>query len=60
VVITVFNNLDKQIIPGEITLTDVNTASVDLNAFRTLTGTWHAGAYLGGSGSGGGISSIII
>lgn len=40
VVVQVFNNLKQYVIPDLITLTNNNTASIDLSSFTPITGTW--------------------
>lgn len=39
--VVVLDNSKKKILPSEITVTGVNTLTVDLLAFGTLTGTWN-------------------
>lgn len=41
VIVAVYDNNDKQIIPDEVTLSNTNLLYVDLTSFRTLTGTWN-------------------
>jgi len=41
VVVSVYNNLDKQVIPDEVNLIDSDTLTVDLSGFyKGMVGTW--------------------
>jgi len=39
--VNIFDGSDKMIIPNEVTIIDLNTASVDLNGYGTIAGTWN-------------------
>lgn len=41
VVIQVYDNNDKMIIPDEVTLSSTSALTVDLTSYSTLTGTWN-------------------
>jgi hypothetical protein len=41
VLVQVYNNSDKMIIPDNITLTNTNSLSIDLGSFGTIAGTWN-------------------
>lgn len=41
VVVSVYDNTDKQIIPSEVTTVNANSLQVDLSGFVPITGTWH-------------------
>jgi len=41
VVVQIYNNEDKMIIPDDIELVNANSLYVDLSGFGTLTGTWN-------------------
>lgn len=47
-VVSVFDNSGKQVTPDEVTSTGVNTCTVDLSSYGTLTGTYNA-VVVGGS-----------
>lgn len=42
VIVEIYNNSDKKILPDDVTLVDANSCIVDLTTYGTLTGTWHA------------------
>jgi len=39
-IVSVYDNSDNVIVPDEITATDINTTTIDLSSYGTLTGTW--------------------
>ncbi len=41
VVVAVYNNSDKQIIPDDVTLDSTTQLTIDLSSFAPLTGTWN-------------------
>jgi len=40
-ILEIYNDSDKIVSPDDIEYTDVNSCSIDLTSWRTLTGTWH-------------------
>jgi hypothetical protein len=41
VLVSVFNNNDKMVIPDDVTLVNTNTCTVDLTSYGTITGSWN-------------------
>ena len=41
VIVQVSNNLNQVVVPDAITLTNVNSCSIELSSFGLIAGTWH-------------------
>lgn len=40
-IVQVYDNNDKQIIPDDITLIDIDNLSIDISSWGTISGDWH-------------------